>query len=114
MEWVSRVVSMVQPPSDHLSPDSAQPTPEPPQPGPSPSGPSRGWPLPVKVLLAVLVLAFVWSPFLAMLYRLSRPNPSLAPTAIPGTGTPSLPAPAVTAPEAGRGRSAPPGPAPSP
>ena len=68
----------------------------------------------MKVVLAVLVLAFVWSPFLAMLYRLSRPNPSLAPTAIPGSGTPSLPAPAVSSPEGGGAKSALPAPAPNP
>ncbi|MEI7952086.1 MAG: hypothetical protein WCH37_05355, partial [Synechococcaceae cyanobacterium ELA182] len=31
-----------------------------------------GWPLPVKILLAAVVVGFVWSPFLAMLVRLSN------------------------------------------
>ena len=45
-------------------------------------------------LLAAVVLGFVWSPFLAMLVRLSHVNPSLAPDAQPA-GSPDL-APPLT------------------
>jgi hypothetical protein len=41
------------------------------------------WPLWVKLLLGVAVLGFVWSPFLAMVVRLSGVNPRLAPTGAP-------------------------------
>lgn len=41
------------------------------------------WPLWLKLLLGAAVLAFVWSPFLAMVVRLSGVNPSLAPTGTP-------------------------------
>lgn len=41
------------------------------------------WPLWLKVLLGAAVLAFVWSPFLAMVARLSSVNPNLAPTGAP-------------------------------
>lgn len=92
MEWVAVIVSMDPPgvPSPAVVPPAAAPEPT------AAQERTRGWPLPLKLLLAALVLAFVWSPFLAMLYRLSQPNPSLAPTAIPGSGTPTLPAPAIT------------------
>lgn len=40
-------------------------------------------PLGLKLLLGAAVLAFVWSPFLAMLVRLSGVNPHLAPTGAP-------------------------------
>lgn len=40
-------------------------------------------PLWLRVLLGAAVLAFVWSPFLAMLVRLSGVNPQLAPTGAP-------------------------------
>ena len=63
-------------------------------PGQKPPGRQGGWPLPVKILLAAVVLAFVWSPFLAMLVRLSHVNPSLAPDAQPA-GSPDL-APPLT------------------
>ena len=53
-----------------------------------------GWPLPVKILLAAVVVAFVWSPFLAMLARLSNISPDLAPNAQPA-GIPDL-APPLT------------------
>ena len=58
-----------------------------------------GWPLPVKLLLAVVVLAFVWSPFLALLMRLANVNPSLAPDRPPTTPGPQ---PATTTPSPGR------------
>lgn len=63
---------------------------------PAPVPPPRqgGWPLPVKILLAAVVLGFVWSPFLAMLVRLSHVNPALAPDAQPA-GIPDL-APPLT------------------
>jgi len=72
---------------------------------------SGGWPLPVKILLAAVVLGFVWSPFLAMLVRLSNINPKLAPSAQPA-GVPDLAPPLSPpgAPPAGGRRS----PAPSP
>ena len=57
-----------------------------------------GWPLPVKILLAAVVLGFVWSPFLAMLVRLSNLNPDLAPDVQP-SGIPDL-APPLTPPAA--------------
>lgn len=41
------------------------------------------WPLGLKLLLGAAVLAFVWSPFLAMVVRLSGVNPRLAPTGTP-------------------------------
>ena len=41
------------------------------------------WPLWLKVLLGAAVLAFVWSPFLAMVVRLAGVNPQLAPTGAP-------------------------------
>ena len=41
------------------------------------------WPLWLKLLLGAAVLAFVWSPFLAMVARLSTVNPHLAPTGAP-------------------------------
>jgi hypothetical protein len=41
------------------------------------------WPLWLKLLLGAAVLAFVWSPFLAMVVRLSGVNPRLAPTGAP-------------------------------
>ena len=70
-----------------------------------------GWPLPVKILLAAVVLGFVWSPFLAMLVRLSNINPDLAPDAQP-TGIPDLAPPhSPAASPAARGRRSP---APSP
>ena len=75
--------------------------PEPPRP--------KGWPLWVRILLAALLLSFVWSPFLAMLMRLSRVNPSLQPTGGSSNFTP----PAQPAPSAGPA-AAPPAPAPSP
>jgi hypothetical protein len=46
----------------------------------------------LRILLAAVVLSFVWSPFLAMLARLSRVNPGLQPTG----GTPDLVPPAAT------------------
>ncbi|MCX5968470.1 MAG: hypothetical protein NTV57_12670 [Cyanobacteria bacterium] len=61
---------------------------------PVPPGRQAGWPLPVKILLAAVVLGFVWSPFLAMLVRLSHVNPSLAPNT-PPAGIPDL-APPLT------------------
>lgn len=64
---------------------------------------SRGWPLWLRVALAVVVLSFVWSPFLAMLARLSRISPSLQPTG----GTPDL-IPPPTAPQSPPGRNLPP------
>jgi len=70
-----------------------------------------GWPLPVKILLAAVVLGFVWSPFLAMLVRLSNVNPDLAPDAQP-SGIPDLAPPLTPAGvPAARGRRSP---APSP
>jgi hypothetical protein len=68
-----------------------------------------GWPLWVRILLAALLLSFVWSPFLAMLMRLSRVNPSLQPTGGSSNFTP----PAQQAPSA-EPAAAPPAPAPSP
>lgn len=66
-----------------------------------------GWPLWLRIALAVVVLSFVWSPFLAMLMRLSRVNPGLQPTG----GTPDLvppaeapPAPRQKAPQGSAGR----------
>lgn len=119
-------------PANETSPQSrpAERPPDPPAPGSgsgsgSGSGPAAGgWPLGLKVALAVLVLAFVWSPFLAMLLRLSRVNPSLAPTGEPA-GRPLPPGPLapqmlppVTAPQnpplPQTPGSAPPAPAPSP
>lgn len=49
---------------------------------PDPSTPpkAKGWPLWLRIGLAVVILSFVWSPFLAMLIRLSRVNPGLQPT----------------------------------
>jgi hypothetical protein len=67
--------------------------------------------MPVKILLAAVVLGFVWSPFLAMLVRLSNINPNLAPSAQPA-GVPNLAPPLSPngAPPAGGRRS----PAPTP
>lgn len=67
----------------------------------------RGWPLWLRLVLAAIVLAFVWSPFLAMLVRLSGVNPSLAPDA---PQVPMEPPTAPGAPQAPRSG----GPAPSP
>ncbi len=78
----------------------------------SPPQRQGGWPLPLKILLAAVVLGFVWSPFLAMLMRLAKVNPDLAPRGQP-LGTPDLVPPPFTpggAPAAGGRRS----PAPSP
>lgn len=80
-------------------------TPLPPSATPRP----KGWPLWVRILLAALLLSFVWSPFLAMLMRLSRVNPGLQPTG----GSSDFSPPAQPAPsDAPEG--APPAPAPSP
>ncbi|QPN63439.1 hypothetical protein [Synechococcus sp. CBW1004] len=68
-----------------------------------------GWPLWLRILLAALLLSFVWSPFLAMLMRLSRVNPGLQPTGGSSNFTP----PAQPAPSGGPAAS-PPAPAPSP
>ena len=68
-----------------------------------------GWPLWLRILLAVVVVSFVWSPFLAMLARLSRVNPSLQPTGGASSFTPPAP-PAGPAGEA----TAPAAPAPTP
>ncbi|MEB3333342.1 MAG: hypothetical protein VKI83_12710 [Synechococcaceae cyanobacterium] len=54
----------------------------------------RGWPLWLRLLLAAAVLAFVWSPFLAMLVKLSNVNPSLAPDS--PFPAPTIPEPATT------------------
>ena len=79
------VVGLPVPDSDRqleaASPTAAAPTAASPEPV-APGG-QGGWPLPVKILLAAVVLAFVWSPFLAMLVRLSHVNPSLAPNTPP-------------------------------
>lgn len=95
------VVGLPVPDSDRqleaVSPTAAAPTaasPEPVAPEPAAPGGQGGWPLPVKILLAAVVLAFVWSPFLAMLVRLSHVNPSLAPNT-PPAGIPDL-APPLT------------------
>ena len=72
--------------------------PEPVTPEPMAPGGQGGWPLPVKILLAAVVLGFVWSPFLAMLMRLANVNPNLAPTGQP-LGSPDL-APPLTPPGA--------------
>jgi hypothetical protein len=80
-----------------------------------PSAPPKtgGWPLWLRILLAALLLSFVWSPFLAMLMRLSRVNPSLQPTGgSSGFSPPELPAP-TTGPQAAPAAS-PQAPAPSP
>ena len=47
------------------------------------SGALAALPLWLKVVVGVAVLAFVWSPFLAMVLRLSGVNPRLAPTGAP-------------------------------
>lgn len=44
------------------------------------SGALAALPLWLKVVIGAAVLAFVWSPFLAMVVRLSGVNPRLAPT----------------------------------
>ena len=49
----------------------------------SPGSRRRGWPLWLRIALAAVVLSFVWSPFLAMLLRLSRVSPALQPTGSP-------------------------------
>jgi len=79
------------PPGEHSTVDGSEPAAAPAKPG--------GWPLWLRIALAVVVLSFVWSPFLAMLMRLSRVNPSLQPTG----GTPSL-APPVEAPQGSAGQ----------
>ena len=73
---------------------------------------ATGWPLWLRILLAVVVLSFVWSPFLAMLMRLSRVNPGLQPT---GAGSQFSPPgqPGAQAPSPGPAES-PPAQAPSP
>jgi hypothetical protein len=78
---------------------------------PDPSTPpkAKGWPLWLRIGLAVVILSFVWSPFLAMLIRLSRVNPGLQPTGGSSDFTP----PAQPAPSAGPAV-APPAPAPNP
>lgn len=79
-------------------------------PQPPPTKPA-GWPLWLRILLAVLLLSFVWSPFLAMLMRLSRVNPDLQPTG----GNADFSPPAQPAPGSSPGPAAvPPAPAPSP
>jgi hypothetical protein len=94
-------------PSSSALPDS---TTEPDSPDRSTATPKpKGWPLWVRILLAAVVLSFVWSPFLAMLMRLSRVNPSLQPTGGSSNFTP----PAQPAPSAGPA-AAPPAPAPTP
>ena len=40
----------------------------------------QGWPLWSRLTLAAVIIAGVWSPFLAMLARLSRVGPALQPT----------------------------------
>ena len=47
------------------------------------SGALAAMPLWLKVVIGAAVLAFVWSPFLAMVVRLSGVNPRLAPTGTP-------------------------------
>lgn len=47
------------------------------------SGALTALPLWLKLVVGVAVLAFVWSPFLAMVVRLSGVNPRLAPTGAP-------------------------------
>ena len=81
---------------------------------PDPSTPpkAKGWPLWLRIGLAVVILSFVWSPFLAMLMRLSRVNPSLQPTGGSSTFTPPDQQ-AAPAPSPGQAAS-PPVPAPSP
>ena len=84
---------------------------------------SKGWPLWLRIGLAVVILSFVWSPFLAMLLRLSRLNPSLQPTGGTTDFTPPEPITPRAAPQgsplAPQGSSpapavAPPAPAPNP
>ena len=122
MEAVLRwpVPDSVRQPEGAAAPATADPSPAPPATaapavaqGPPQPQPQRqgGWPLPLKILLAAVLLGFVWSPFLAMLMRLSHVNPDLAPTGQP-LGSPDL-APPLTqggAPAAGGRQS----PAPSP
>ena len=118
MEAVLRwpVPDSVRQPEGAAAPATADPSPAPPAtaaPAVAQGPPQRqgGWPLPLKILLAAVVVGFVWSPFLAMLMRLSHVNPDLAPTGQP-LGSPDL-APPLTpggAPAAGGRQS----PAPSP
>ena len=93
--------------------DRSAPQPGPGEGPPKPDGgaPAKpgGWPLWLRIVLAALLLSFVWSPFLAMLMRLSRVNPGLQPTGGSSNFTP----PAQPAPSAGPA-AAPPAPAPSP
>jgi hypothetical protein len=53
----------------------------------------QGWPLWLRLTLAAVILAFVWSPFLAMLARLSQVRPSLQPTGGAPLLVPPPPAP---------------------
>lgn len=84
--------------ADHAA-GSAPPTP----------GKPQGWPLWLRIGLAAVILSFVWSPFLAMLMRLSQVKPSLQPTGGSSDFTP----PAQPAPSPAPATS-PPAPAPSP
>lgn len=80
-------------------------------PEPSSTPKPKGWPLWLRIGLAAVILLFVWSPFLAMLMRLSRVTPSLQPTGGSSNFTPpAQPAPG-SSPEPA---AAPPAPAPSP
>lgn len=77
----------------------------------APSSQAKGWPLWLRIVLAAVVLSFVWSPFLAMLMRLSRVNPGLQPTGGSSNFTP----PAQPAPDSSPEPAAsPPAPAPNP
>ena len=82
---------------------------------PDPSTPpkAKGWPLWLRIALAAVILSFVWSPFLAMLMRLSRVNPSLQPTGGSSDFSPPELAAPRTGPQAAPAAS-PPAPAPSP
>ena len=86
-----------------------------PQTASTPPALRRGWPLWLRIGLAAVLLAFVWSPFLAMLARLSRVAPSLQPTGGSSNFTPpqAAPAPAVQGSAPGSA-GVPPAPAPSP
>ncbi len=81
-----------------MSNSPASPGEHPPAPDSAAPAKSKGWPLWLRILLAVVVLSFVWSPFLAMLMRLSRVNPGLQPTG----GTPDLVPPPEAPPAASR------------
>jgi hypothetical protein len=70
-----------------------------PNPVPDQAPERQRWPLWMRLSLAALILAFVWSPFLAMLGRMSQVGPALQPTASPPVLAPgSQPPPKRSAP----------------